>query len=205
MLIGAIKSGTLRRAALSPSITCHNSCNSDMRAGYWMYQSQDIAGSMRLLDKPEWWDAPVLTKANIRRYRRTLLFIVLASVLVGFFTSAIFSNDNVTPIEWFLRTSSITFALILFIAAVIFAVFFFYRTFANNIRAALDRQHPPGTSLFVRLFKPTSLWDRTGLSEQGLNHRRLAIEGLAGFLGSMVLASLMVLIMRLSGFDVGFG
>ena len=160
---------------------------------------------MGFLDKPEWWGAPVLTKANIRRYRRTLLFVILASVFVGFLASVTLSDKNVAPIEWFLRTSAITFALMSFIAAVFFSIFFFYRTFVYNFRAALSRRHPPGTGLFERLFKPTSLWEKNGLADEGLKYRRLAIEGLAGFLSSMTLAWLMVLVMRLSGFDVSPG
>lgn len=160
---------------------------------------------MGFLNKPEWWGAPILTRANIRRYRRTLLLLVLASVFVGFLASATLSDENVVATEWFLRTSAITFALMSFIAAVFFSIFFFYRTFAYNIRAAISRRHPPGTGLFERLFKPTSLWEKNGLSDEGLKYRRLAIEGLAGFLGSMTIAWLMVLVMRMSGFDVDFG
>lgn len=96
---------------------------------------------MGFLDKPEWWGAPVLTKANIRRYRRTLLFVILASVFVGFLASVTLSDKNVASIEWFLRTSAITFALMSFIAAVFFSIF----SFTGHSFITFEPLYPGGT------------------------------------------------------------
>ncbi|MDJ0918478.1 MAG: hypothetical protein QNJ05_11990 [Woeseiaceae bacterium] len=140
---------------------------------------------MSFFDRPNWYGEPVLIKDNTRSFLRAVGLILgaalILSVAYGVALALGPKGDSrqgiITPLQVFFGASAI-FSLVI---GWFVAVFFFFRILINAIRMHFHTAE--GFSRWSRkaLYTPFYGFRQQDLSTAGIRYRRLAIEGIVGF------------------------
>jgi hypothetical protein len=160
---------------------------------------------MDFLGKPKWYGVPVLVRSNLPLLIRVFaIFIAIASIIAIVAAGLNWkSPDNrlLFPAQAFVASLTIiTFAIGWFVA-----VFFFFRLFVNAIRMNFNRSDGAKFWSAKAFYLPIYGWRSIDLSDEGIRLRRLAIEGLIGFLAVNGLIWLLVFASKAVGVDLQDG
>lgn len=137
---------------------------------------------MTFLSKPSWYGKPIVTRDNVPVILRSLAMILTAAFVVSMF--ALFAawkapeEDMLFPIQAFVGTA----AILSLVVGWFLALFFCFRMAVNFIRAATRRRDSFRYWSLKRLYQPFYGFRDQDLTDEGLRHRRLGIEGFFGFL-----------------------
>ena len=153
------------------------------------------------LGKPNWWGVPILVRSNVRFLLRFLAIVFGVALIIAIIAAGLnWENPEkrlLAPIRAFVATSTI----FIFLIGWFVAFFFFLRAFVSAIRMNFNRSEGSSFWNLKAWYVPFYGWRAEDLSDEGLRLRRLAIEGLIGFLAIFGLIWLMVLASKAVGID----
>ena len=160
---------------------------------------------MDFLGKPKWYGVPVLVRSNLPLLLRvSAVFLGIATIMAIIAAGLSWESTNdrlLVPAQAFVGSLTIiTFAIGWFVA-----VFFFFRLFVNAIRMNFNRSEGARFWSAKAFYIPIYGWRSTDLSDEGIRLRRLAIEGLIGFLVVNGLIWLLVFASKAVGIDLQTG
>ena len=157
---------------------------------------------MAFLKRPAWYGRPVFVRRNVRRYLRSFAILFLLSLLFAFGVSSLPSVSDDESFRVFIEVLFSSLLVVIFFSGCFLAVFFWFRGAVNTIAAS---RHPSPTYKrwsWQSLFIPFYGWRKKDLSDEGLRYRRLVIEGVVGFAGTILFVFLFVFLGELAGLDV---
>ena len=160
---------------------------------------------MDFLGKPKWYGVPVLVRSNLPLLVRVFaVFIGIASIIAIIAAGLNWESTDdklLVPVQVFVASlTMITFAIGWFVA-----VFFFFRLFVNAIRMNFNRSEGARFWSAKAFYIPIYGWRSIDLTDEGVRLRRLAIEGLIGFLAVNGLVWLLVFASKAVGVDLQDG
>ena len=160
---------------------------------------------MDFLGKPKWYGVPVLVRSNLPILVRVFaIFIGIASIIALVAAGLNWESTDtrlLVPAQVFVASLTIiTFTIGWFVA-----VFFFFRLFVNTIRMHFNRSEGAKFRSAEAFYIPVYGWRSKDLSDEGIRLRRLAIEGLIGFLAVNGLIWSLVLASKALGVDLQDG
>jgi hypothetical protein len=156
---------------------------------------------LTFLDKPSWYGVPVFTSRNFLRYGRSLLILLVLSIVTGLAASYFPTKDGSSEFERFLMVAVVAWTIVFFLAAWFLGVFFWFRTFVNFIQMQRHRTESSKQWSIKRFFIPFYGMRRIDLTDEGVRYRRLAVEGLLGFVGAISLTLFFVFLSQLAGIE----
>ena len=157
--------------------------------------------SSDFLGKPRWWGVPILVRSNVRFLLRFLAIVFGLAMIIAIIAAGLnWENPEkrlLAPIQAFVATSTV----FVFLVGWFVAFFFFMRAFISAFRMNFNRSDRSRFWSLKAWYVPFYGSRAEDLSDEGLRLRRLAIEGLVGFLAVFGVVWLMVLASKAVGID----
>ena len=157
---------------------------------------------MTFFRKPAWYGNPVLTKKNLFRYLRSIVILFALSLVLASISTLLLIDGDGRTLELFLGVLFMFPFIVIFVTGLMLAFFFWSRAFVNFLATARCRTKAFEFWSLRMLYVPLYGWRNEDLTEAGMNYRRLAIEGLVGFLGSVLSILGFALLGKLVGLDI---
>ena len=156
---------------------------------------------MAFLDRPGWYGRPILTRPNIVRLSVTLAIVVIVTG-VAVLAVGMFSDADSKPVKDYVALWVALTLLLIFVPAWAFGVFSWFRIVVNFIAMRRSFTHDARKWNLDRVLNPAHGWRSRDLTEKGMLHRRLAFEGLIGFLAVQALVWGLAYLGQLFGLDL---
>ena len=157
---------------------------------------------MAFFRKPAWYGNPVLTKKNLFRYLRSIVILFALSLVLALTATMLLIDGDGRTLELILGVLFMFPFAVIFVTGLILAFFFWARGFVNLLAASRCRTTTIESWSFRTLFVPLYGWRNEDLTDAGQNYRRLALEGLVGFIGSVSSIVGFALLGKLVGLDI---
>ena len=156
---------------------------------------------MGVFARPRWYGVPVLVHGNLRILWWSLAIIFVLAALATLAAAGLTDLSDDAP-RFLLQVFVASFVLLAFGIGWFVAVFFFFRMFVNVLRMGFHRSDRAPYWSRKMLYVPFYGFRAVDLDAEGLRYRKLAGEGLVGFLLVFALMWLLVLAAFAVGIDI---
>lgn len=140
---------------------------------------------MNWSDKPKWWGVPALTRANVNRLSKLLVWLFGLSILFAIVVTTFRSDAEDPRVAEIVTTSAIYFLRLISVVAWLCSVFFFFRVFGNGFRLRQRLKYGLCGKSFEGVWNPFYGLREKDYREHDSPVRRLLVEGYAGFFFSV--------------------